>query len=129
MAVLRDCADLVRAARRRCLRVMSAIVDERKVGPITILELGPRLTGPEVSELNEAIKDLLGHGNQAVLLDCSSLTFIDSLGIGALVRSWVAVEREGKLKLFGVPSNMRRVLQITGLLKVMGSFEDVGEAL
>lgn len=108
---------------------MAAIVDQRKVGPVTILELGPRLTGPEVSELNEAIRDLLETGNQAVLFDCSRVTLIDSLGVGALVRNWVAVGRKGKLKLFGLPPRMREVLQITGLLKVMGSFEDVGEAL
>ncbi len=108
---------------------MAGIVDKRKVGPVTILELGPRLTGAEVPELNGTIKDLLEHGNHEVLLDCSSVTFIDSLGIGALVRSWVSVEKKGKLMLLGLSPRLREALQLTGLLKVMGSFDEVGEAL
>jgi anti-sigma B factor antagonist len=108
---------------------MAGIVDKRKVGPVTILELGPRLTGAEVPEFNETIKDLLEHGTHDVLLDCSSVTFMDSLGIGALVRSWASVEKKGKLRLLGLSPRLREVLQITGLLKVMGTFDDVGEAL
>jgi anti-sigma B factor antagonist len=108
---------------------MAGIVDKRKVGPVTILELGPRLTGAEVPELHETIQDLLKHGNHEVLLDCGSVTFIDSLGIGALVRSWASVEKKGKLRLLGLSPRLREVLQITGLLKVMGSFDDIGEAL
>jgi anti-sigma B factor antagonist len=108
---------------------MAAMVYKRKVGPVTILELGPRLTGAEVPELDETIKDLLEHRSHEVLLDCSSVTFIDSLGIGALVRSWVSVEKKGKLRLLGLSPRLREVLQISGLLKAMGSFDDIGEAL
>jgi len=108
---------------------MAAILDKRKVGPVTILELGPRLTGAEVHELNETIKELLEHGSNEVLFDCSNVNFIDSLGIGAVVRSWVSVEKKGKLRLLGLSPRMREILQIIGLMKVMVSFDDIGEAL
>jgi anti-anti-sigma regulatory factor len=39
------------------------------------------------------------------------------------------VEKEGKLRLLGLSPRLREALQITGLLKVMGSFDDIGEAL
>ena len=108
---------------------MPAIVSERRVGPVTILELAPRLTHAEGSELHHVVSGLLDGGSQAVLLDCSRVTFIDSLGIGGLIRTWLAVGKRGKLKLFGLSPHLREVLQITGLLKVMDSFEDVGLAL
>jgi anti-sigma B factor antagonist len=108
---------------------MPAIVNERRVGPVTILELGPRLTLAEGSELHNVVSGLLDSGSQAVLLDCSRVAFIDSLGIGGLVRTWRSVGKRGKLKLFGLPPYLREVLQITGLLKVMDSFDDVGLAL
>jgi anti-anti-sigma factor len=105
---------------------MPAILNERRVGPVTILELAPRLTHAEGSELHHVVSGLLDSGSQALLLDCSRVTFIDSLGIG---RTWLAVGKRGKLKLFGLSPHLREVLQITGLLKVMDSFEDVGLAL
>lgn len=108
---------------------MPAIVNERRVGPVTILELAPRLTRVEGSELHHVVSGLLDSGSEALLLDCSGVTFIDSLGIGGLIRTWLAVGKRGKLKLFGLPPHLREVLQITGLLKVMDSFEDVGLAL
>lgn len=108
---------------------MAAILDKRKVGPVTILELGPRLTGAEVHEFNETIKDLLEHGSHEVLFDCSSVNFIDSLGIGALVRSWVSVEKKGKLRLLSVSPRLREILQIIGLQNVIVSFDDIGDAL
>ncbi len=108
---------------------MSAIAKERKIGSVTMLELGPRLTFAEVFELNEAVKALLESGCEAVLLDCSRLTFIDSMGVGAMVRNWVSVGRKGRLKLFGLQPNPHEVLQITGVLKLMECFDDVGSAL
>jgi anti-sigma B factor antagonist len=108
---------------------MPAILNVRKVGPVTILELAPRLTHAEGSALHHVVGGLLDGGSQAVLLDCSRVTFIDSLGIGGLIRTWLAVGKRGKLKLFGLSPHLRDVLQITGLLKVMDSFEDVGLAL
>jgi anti-anti-sigma factor len=108
---------------------MPAFLNERRVGPVTILELAPRLTHAEGSELHHVVSGLLDTGSQAVLLDCSRVTFIDSLGIGGLMRAWLSVGKRGKLKLFGLPPYFRQVLQTTGLLKVMDSFDDVGLAL
>ena len=111
------------------VNLMPAIIDERNVGPVTILELGPRLTAEEGSELREAVNRLLAQGRSCILLDCIRVSFIDSLGIGALVRTWVSAERGGKLRLFSLTPRMKEVLGITGLLKVMGCFQDVGVAL
>ena len=58
---------------------MPAIVNERRVGPVTILELASRLTLEAGSELHHVVSGLLDSGSQAVLLDCSRVDFIDSL--------------------------------------------------
>src|ERR1700739_1743145 len=103
---------------------MPAVVNERRVGPVTILELGPRLTLAEGSELHNVVSGLLDSGSQAVLLDCSRVAFIDSLGSGGLIRTWLFVGKRGKLKLSGLPPYFRQVLQITGLLKVRDSLDE-----
>ena len=108
---------------------MPMTINQRKVGPITMLELGERLTIEGVGELREKVDSLVAGGHIALLLDCSQVTAIDSQGLGALVRTWVSLERcGGKLKL--IPSDrMRKVLEITGLHKVIECFDDVGSAL
>ncbi len=109
---------------------MSLIVKERRIGPITMLELGERLTLEGVAELHEKLQSLVAAGRLSLLLDCSRVTAIDSQGLGILVRHWASVERRGgKLKLVCLSRRMREALELTGLLKVFEAFDDVGLAL
>lgn len=108
---------------------MPFVIKTRNVGTATILELGSRLTAPEGSELKETVDGLLAQGRSVILLDCVRMIFIDSQGIAALVRTWVSAGRGSKLKLFSLTPHVMEVLQITGLLKVMDIFGDVGAAL
>ncbi len=105
-----------------------ATLTKRNVGPATILELGPRLTLIKGSELREAVGELLAEGRSSILLDCAQVRFIDSQGVGLLVRTWMSAGRGGKLKLFSLTPRVKEILQITGLLKVMGWFDDIGSA-
>ena len=108
---------------------MPFVIKTRNVGLATILELGARLTAAEGSELKETVDGLLAEGRTAILLDCVRMGLIDSQGIAALVRTWVSAGRGSKLKLFSLTPHVKEVLGITGLLKVMDTFEDVGSAL
>jgi anti-sigma B factor antagonist len=108
---------------------VSAITNVRNVGSVTILKLGPRLTLVEGSELRDAVVELLAEGRSSVLLDCAVLDFVDSQGIGLLVRTWMSAGRGGKLKVFSLTPRVRELLQITGLFKVMECYDDVGSAL
>ena len=108
---------------------MTFIIKTRNVGPTTILELGARLTAAEGSELKETVKGLLAGERSVILLDCVRLKFADSMGIGALVQTWVSAGRGSRLKLFSLTPPVKEILQITGLLKVLDVFDDVGSAL
>ena len=108
---------------------MPAIVSQRNVGPVTILELGPRLTLIEGTEIRDTTSELLAQGRSCVLLDCARVNFMDSQGLGLLVRNWVSSGRAGKLKLFSLTPRFKETLQIIGLLKIMDCFEDVESAL
>jgi anti-sigma B factor antagonist len=108
---------------------LPAITNQRNVGPVTILELGPRLTLVEGSELREVVNELLAEGRSSILLDFAQVDFIDSQGIGLLIRTWMSAGKEGKLKLFSLTPRLKEILRIAGLLKVMECFDDVGLAL
>jgi anti-sigma B factor antagonist len=108
---------------------MPFIIKGRNVGPVTILELGTRLTSEEGSELKETVNALLAQGRSAILLDCVRLGFMDSQGIAALVRTWIYAGRGGNLRLFSLTPRVKEVLEITGLLKTFDCYDDVGSAL
>ena len=104
-------------------------MNKRNVGPVTILELGARFTLLEGTELRDTVNELLTEGRSSILLDFSQVGFIDSQGIGLLIRVWMSADKGGKLKLFSLSPRVREILEITGLLKVMESFDDIGAAL
>jgi anti-sigma B factor antagonist len=109
---------------------MSVFVSQRTVGPVTILELGEQLKSEDVSEFRDTLQHLLEQGQRHLLLDCSRIRIVDSLGIGSLVGNWVSVKkRGGKLGLLNPPVRLRDVLRIIGLQKVIESFDDIGKAL
>lgn len=101
----------------------------RNVGTVAILELEGRLTAAEGSELKDTVNGLLAEGRSAILLDCAGMDYIDSQGVGALVRTWISAGRGSKLKLFSLTSRVKEVLAIADLLKIIDNFEDVGSAL
>ena len=51
-----------------------------------------------------------------VVVDLNDVTFMDSAGINALVGAYHRVPPNGELRLIGLRPNVRKVLEITGLL-------------
>lgn len=110
---------------------MSLAITERRVGGVAVLDLNGRLTlGPGCDALEKALQDLLGAGTRAILLNCGSVSVIDSQGIKTLVRATTKLrEQGGALKLCAMTPRVREVLQITRLLEVFESFPNEAEAL
>ncbi len=109
---------------------MALVLVERTIGPITLLELGPRIIAENVSELRDKLEGLLAVGRSAVLLDCSGVETLDSFGVGALVRAWVSMRhRGGRLALLCPSSRVTEVLDLVHLHKVLDCYDDVTVAL
>lgn len=106
-------------------------ISERQAGDVTILDLSGKITIGEGSvALRNAIRRLLGEGKNKILLNLGSVGYIDSSGIGELVSSFTAVNKEsGQLKLLNLTQKIQDLLAITKLLTVFDVFEDEGEAL
>jgi anti-sigma B factor antagonist len=64
-----------------------------------------------------------------LLIDLSRCQFIDSTGIALIVRSWQALEGDGRFALCGVDAQVRRVLDITGLEETIPTHPDREQAL
>ncbi len=106
-------------------------ISERQAGDVTILDLSGKITLGEGSvALRTAIRRLLGEGKNKILLNLGGVGYIDSSGIGELVSSFTAVNKEGgQLKLLNLTQKIQDLLAITKLLTVFDVFEDEGEAL
>lgn len=106
-------------------------ISERQAGDVTILDLDGKVTIGEGSvALRSAIRRLLGEGKSKILLNLAGVGYIDSSGIGELVSSYTAVNKEGgTLKLLKLTQKIQDLLAITKLLTVFDVFDEEGDAL
>jgi anti-sigma B factor antagonist len=106
-------------------------IDERLIEDVVILDLRGRVTTAEDSKLAvDAIRQALCQGRSKILVNLVHVPYIDSLGIGDLVRGFVAAQRAGAvLKLCGVAGRVRDVLVAIGLSGVIELFESEQDAL
>ncbi len=106
-------------------------ISERQAGDITILDMDGKVTIGEGSiALRSAIRRLLGEGKKKILLNLSGVGYVDSSGIGELVSSFTAVNKEGgNLKLLNLTQKIQDLLAITKLLTVFDVYEAESDAL
>jgi anti-sigma B factor antagonist len=106
-------------------------IAERVVGDVVILDLRGQVTMSEESKpAADTVRRLVLAGQTRILLNLAHLPFIDSLGIGDIVRAFTITQRAGgMLKLCGVGGRVREVLVAIQLGHVIGAFESEQEAL
>ena len=74
-----------------------------------------RLMYPLLSEFANTITSLFSGGNRKVLLDLSTVTYVDSATIGCLMDLYRQVRAVGgRLKLSGVQKRVETMLTMTG---------------
>lgn len=104
--------------------------DERATGlPRRVLEIRGELGLPDVDRLQEELEaaDLKVSD---IVVDMEGCEFIDSLALAALLRARDRMAQEGRrLVLAGPTTQVRRVLEVSGLLLDDFVFESVERAL
>jgi anti-sigma B factor antagonist len=105
--------------------------NSRQVEDVTVVDLSGRITLGEGSVvLREAVRDLLGKGRKAILLNLADVTYIDSSGIGELVSAFTSVSNQGgELKLLKLTKKVHDLLQITKLYTVFDIKDDEAAAV
>ena len=106
-------------------------IEERVVGNVTVLDLKGKLTLGEGDELlKDKINSLVQQDRKSILLNLEGVPYIDSAGLGEIVRTYTTVSRQGgKLKLVHLTKRIQDLLSITKLLTVFETFESEQEAL
>jgi anti-sigma B factor antagonist len=106
-------------------------IEERTVGNVTILDLKGKLTlGDGDTLLKDKIHSLLHQGRKHFLLNLGEVPYIDSAGIGEVVRTFATVSRQGgTLKLLNLTKRIHDLLVITKLLTVFETFNAESDAV
>jgi anti-sigma B factor antagonist len=106
-------------------------IEERANGGVMILGLKGKLTIGEGDELlKDKVNSLIQQGHQKLLLNLEGVPYVDSDGLGEIVRTYTTVGRQGgQLKLLNLTKRIKDLLAITKLLTVFETFESESEAV
>jgi anti-sigma B factor antagonist len=106
-------------------------IEERVVGEVTILDLKGKITLGEGDEaLKDKINSLILQTRKKILLNLEGVPYIDSAGLGEIVRTYTSVSRQGgQLKLVNLTKRITDLLMITKLLTVFETFDTEADAL
>ena len=107
------------------------VIEERIIGDVTILDLKGKMTLGEGDELlKDKINSLIHQGQKKLLLNLEGVPYIDSAGLGEIVRTYTTVSRQGgNLKLVNLTKRITDLLSITKLLTVFETFDSEPEAV
>jgi anti-sigma B factor antagonist len=106
-------------------------IAERTVSEVTVLDLKGKMTLGEGDELlKDKINSLLSQGKKKLVLNLEGVPYIDSAGLGEIVRTYTTVSRQGgSLKLLNLTKRIEDLLSITKLLTVFETFDTEPEAI
>ena len=104
---------------------MTALVDHRSVGHRTVLSVFGEVDLDTAPALGSAIDRALDAGASELWIDLSATDFLDSAAIHTLFRGeHRALELNRTLAIICPSGNVRRVLEISGMLAHFQVYED-----
>ena len=106
-------------------------IDERAVGDVVVLDLKGKITLGKGDELlKDKVNSLLNQGLKKIVLNLADVPYIDSAGLGEIVRTYTTVSKQGgSLKLLNLTKRITDLLSITKLLTVFETFDNENEAV
>jgi len=106
-------------------------IDERAVGDVVVLDLKGKITLGKGDELlKDKVNSLVNQGHKKIVLNLAEVPYIDSAGLGEIVRTFTTVSRQGgNLKLLNLTKRITDLLAITKLLTVFETFDTENDAI
>ncbi len=107
-------------------------IKTRELNDIVIIDIGGDIRQYEVKgiSLYQHVKDQLQAGKRKILINFEKVDFIDSLGVGDLLSSYVSTKNlGGKIKLIKVAPKIHLIFQVTLMDRLFEFFEDEDAAI
>lgn len=107
-------------------------LQERAVGETTVITVNGDITlnkGGDVL-LRDKVQSLLQQGRTRLILDLGGVSYVDSAGLGQLVRLHATtINHGGALKLLHMTKRLSDLLVVTRLSTVFDSYDSEAEAV
>jgi anti-sigma B factor antagonist len=106
-------------------------IEQRSVDDVTIIDLKGKMTLGEGDELlRDKVNSLVQQDLKKIILNLAEVPYIDSAGLGEIVRTYTTVTRQGgQMKLLNLTKRLIDLLVITRLLTVFETFDNEKDAL
>src|SRR3979411_1425213 len=106
-------------------------IDERTVGDVVVLDLKGKVTLGQGDELlKDKVNSLVNQGHRKIVLNLAGVPYVDSAGLGEIVRTYTTVSRQGgSMKLLNLTKRITDLLAITKLLTVFETFDAESDAV
>jgi len=103
----------------------------RKIGDVTVIDVdGKILLGEGDVEIKQTVDTLLKHGNKKILLNLAKVPYLDSAGLGEIIRCFTALRKSGgNFKLLSPNKRIIDLLSITKLLNVFDCYDNESSAI
>jgi anti-sigma B factor antagonist len=103
----------------------------RQIGDISVVDVRGRITVGEGNiMLREVVTGLVENGKKRILLNLQGVEYVDSGGLGELVRTHTTLQKEGgQLKMANVNQRVQELLKVTSLHKVFDVHKDEASAV
>ena len=110
---------------------MTNNITNKDVDGVSVVSFNGRIVlGPESAALRERVKSLLVEDRKKIVLNMSSVNYIDSSGLGMLVALHVSARGQGaEVHLSNLGNKVHDVLQLTRLLTVFSVYDTEAEAI
>jgi anti-sigma B factor antagonist len=106
-------------------------IEMRTIGDVRVLDCSGKITlGEGTMTVRNTVLDVLKDGGKKIIVNLADVNYIDSSGIGELVRTYITVSSGGgQLKLLSLTKKIQELLQITKLLTVFQVYDSESAAL
>jgi anti-sigma B factor antagonist len=103
----------------------------RQIGDVVVVDISGRITlGEGNVVLREVVRELAEKGNRKIVLNLGEVHYVDSSGIGELVKTHTTMRNQGgKLRLVNLNKRIDDLLQMTRLAGVFDIERDEASAL
>jgi anti-sigma B factor antagonist len=108
---------------------MEFVKKQVRPGVVVLAMTGSIRIGPNCQQIELALDELISQGSTWVVFDLSEVTYIDSAGVGTVVRGLIKLKKlGGTLRLAGVKGMVGGVLKLTQIDRTIQIFPTAEEA-
>jgi anti-sigma B factor antagonist len=106
-------------------------IKRRQEGDVVVLEVsGKVMGGPDSDKFREIITGLIEEGVKKVLVDLSSVPWMNSSGVGILISAYTSMRNaDASVKFLNINERVKSILMVTKLLTVFESYYSEADAL